>query len=210
MVCHRTNLVKSGKGAAKRRAFAAALFGLVSQSAWPANADATDYSIATIESDLRPMDEVGPLRVGMLCLPKGKLLWRDIAKPTDAITIAILSRRLAALGLAVPDLPDPLFSEVAPLTKYRIRVTFESLAMKLCVPGLGIGNRPSGNGIMIVRWDTFDRLTRTQVETRKFEVALTIEGRDARNDNSVIKDALNQSADQYVLARRSSETASPK
>lgn len=169
-----------------------------------------DYSIAAIESNLRPMDKIGPLRVGMLCLPKGRLLWRDIEKPTDASMITALSRRLSALGLAMADVPDPLFSEVAPLTKYRIRVTYELLSMKLCIPGIGIGEKyPSGSGQMVVRWETFDRITKTQIDNQKFEIPFALAGRDARNDNSVIRDALKLSADRYVMARRSPETASP-
>lgn len=169
-----------------------------------------DYSIAAIESNLRPMDKIGPLRVGMLCLPKGRLLWRDIAKPTDASMITALSRRLSALGLAMADVPDPLFSEVAPLTKYRIRVTYELLSMKLCIPGLGIGEKhPSGSGQMVVRWETFDRITKTQIDNQKFEIPFALAGRDPRNDNSIIRDALKLSADKYVMARRSPETAPP-
>lgn len=200
----------SGQGAVKSRAFALAASVLASQPAFPAHAQLSDYSIAAIESNLRPMDKIGPLRVGMLCLPKGRLLWRDIAKPTDASMITALSRRLSALGLAMADVPDPLFSEVAPLTKYRIRVTYELLSMKLCIPGLGIGEKhPSGSGQMVVRWETFDRITKTQIDNQKFEIPFALAGRDARNDNSVIRDALKLSADRYVMARRSPETASP-
>jgi hypothetical protein len=184
--------VKTGWGAAKSRSLAIAPFALViSYTASATVAEPNDYSIASIESDLRPMDKIGRLRAGMLCLPKGKLLWRDMAKPTDAVAINILSRRLAALGLTIADVPDPLFSEVAPLTKYRVRVTYESLEVKLCIPGLGISEKhPSGTGRMLVRWETFERSTKTKVAAQSFEVSISLDGRDARNDSSVIRDAL--------------------
>ncbi|MDB5712803.1 MAG: hypothetical protein JWO15_200 [Sphingomonadales bacterium] len=172
-------------------------------------AEPNDYSIATIESDIRPMDKVGPLKIGILCLPKGKLLWRDIARPGDQTAINILLRRLSALGLMIANAPDPLFSEVAPLTKYRIRVTYEAMTMSLCIAGMGIGKRPSGQGRVLIRWETFDRSSKSRVANRSFEVLLSPDGRDARNVESVIGDALRSSADQYVLSRRDAPTALP-
>lgn len=172
--------------------------------------EAGDYSIAGVESSLKPGDRVGSLRVGMLCFPKGHLLWRDIAKPSYAAAVMILTQKISALGLPIADLPDPLFSDAAKLTKYRVRVTYQSLTLKLCVPGLGIGEkRPSGEGSIALRWQTFDRVSRSEIGDQTFEIPIELGGRDARNDPSVIGDTLRESARAYVLARRSGGATSP-
>lgn len=48
------------------------------------------------------------------------------------------------------------------------------------------------------------------VDNRLFEIPFSIDGNDARNEAAVVTDALRKSADQYVLAWRSTENASPQ
>jgi hypothetical protein len=190
------------KGAMANRALSAiAVVSVCTDAAFATPSVANDYSIGSVETDMRATDKVGRLKAGMLCLPKGILHWRDVAKPTDRTTVGILSRQLSALGLSAPDLADPIFSDAAPNTRYRIRIVYESLVLKFCAPSLGIGT-PSGSGIILIRWETFDSMTKTLVGSHSFQTSVKISGRDIREDPAIIGDALRSSADEYVAARK--------
>ncbi|MBA3895845.1 MAG: hypothetical protein H0X36_01625 [Sphingomonadaceae bacterium] len=149
------------------------------------------------------MEKVGNLKAGLLCLPKGILLWRDVAHPSGD---ALAARKTAALkdaGLSVAAHPDPLSSDPPPLTRYRIKVIVERVALRLCVAGLGIGEKkPSGEGVAAVRWETYDRAARARVASVAFELPLMVGGRDARTQQAVLGDALVESAARYAKSRR--------
>lgn len=163
----------------------------------------SDYSIASVEYAIAPFDQVGKLRAGMLCLPKGKLRWRDVARPDENVLARRLGDVLRTEAMSVARPPDRLFGDPEPITKYRIRIVIEGLAIRLCVPGLGIGEKaPSGEGTLSVRWETWDRAARTRAALVRFEVPLAIERRDARTASNIVSDAVVESAIRYAASRR--------
>lgn len=170
----------------------------------PLSAAATqvaDYSIAALEYAPAPLDRVGKLQAGLLCLPKGKLRWRDVARPEAEAAARTLS---AALGerLSVAARADRLFGDPDPVTRFRVRVVVETLNLRLCIAGLGIGEKtPSGEGSMTVRWETYDRMSRARIADDVFVVPLLIKGRDVRGASGILSDALVESAARYAATR---------
>ena len=163
---------------------------------------ATDYSIASIEYKPSALDKIGALRAGLICLPKGKLRWRDVARPTDGDITRALSVAAAAKGLPVAMPPNPLFSDAPPATTYRIKVVFEEVELRLCVAGSSLMKQtPSGRGRALIRWETYDRIKRTMVATNVFDVPLLIDGRDPRGSATVLADAMRESATRYAASR---------
>ncbi len=166
------------------------------------DANVADYSIAAIEYLPTPLEKIGKLQAGLLCLPKGKLRWRDVARPGDEAVAKRLTKVLGDGGLLVAPRADPLFGDPVPLTRYRVKVVVERVKMRLCIAGLGIGEKqPSGEGITAVRWDTYDRVERSHVDSITFEVPMIFKQRDARGTSSVISDALAESARRYAVKR---------
>jgi hypothetical protein len=184
------------------------------QAAAPAGP--SDYSIAAVEYAIAPFDQVGKLRAGILCLPKGKLRWRDVARPEEDVLARRLGDALRAEAMTVAPPPDRLFGDAEPMTKFRVRVVIERLAIRLCVPGLGIGEKsPSGEGTLTVRWETWDRggrgrgrggggegSAREGSALVRVEVPVAIERRDARTASSIVSDAVVESAIRYAAGRR--------
>ncbi len=165
--------------------------------------DVPDYSIATIEYELGPLDKVGKIKAGLLCLPKGTLRWRDVAREADARTISRLSETLRTSGMSVALPPDVLFSDVAPATKHRLKIIVEAMTLRLCVAGSSLMKQtPSGSGVLAVRWETYDRERRVLVDTRRFETPLRLDGRDPRGSVAVLADALVSGAVRYAATRR--------
>jgi hypothetical protein len=165
-------------------------------------ANVADYSIAAIEYLPTPLENVGKVQAGLLCLPKGKLRWRDVARPDDEVMAKRLTDVLGEGGLTVAARPNPLFGDPVPPTRYRTKVVVERVKLKLCIAGLGIGEKqPSGEGDMTVRWETYDRIARTRVDAATFEVPMLLKQRDARGASGVISDALVESARRYAAKR---------
>ena len=161
-----------------------------------------DYSIAAIEYRPTPFEKVGKVQAGLLCLPKGKLRWRDVARPEDEVLAKLLTEVLGAGGLSVAARADPLFGDSVPLTRYRIKIVVERVKLRLCVAGLGIGEKqPSGEGMATVRWETYDRVARAQVNQVSYEVPMLLKQRDARGASGVISDALVDSATRFAASR---------
>lgn len=166
-------------------------------------AKAEDYSIAAVEYELGPLDKIGKIKAGLLCLPKGTLRWRDVAREADARTISRLSETLRTSGMSVALPPDVLFSDVAPSTKHRLKIVVEAMTLKLCVAGSSlIEQTPSGSGVVAVRWETYDRERRVLEDTQRFETPLRLDGRDPRGSVAVLADALASGAVRYAATRR--------
>jgi hypothetical protein len=164
------------------------------------------YSIAAIEYLPTPLEKVGKVQAGLLCLPKGKLRWRDVARPEDEKLLARLTAVLAAGGLSAPARADRLFADPEPQTTYRLKVVVETVKLRLCVAGLGIGEmQPKGEGRMTVRWETYDRAARAEVARVSYDVPLELKARDVRGASGVISDGLVESAVRYAAARKAAD-----
>jgi hypothetical protein len=165
-----------------------------------------EYSIAAIEYLPTPFEKVGKVQAGLLCLPKGKLRWRDIARPEDEKLLARLTEVLIAGGLSAPKRADRLFADPEPQTTYRLKVVVETVKLRLCVAGLGIGEmQPKSEGRLTVRWETYDRAARAEVARVTYDVPLELKARDVRGAAGVIGDALVESAVRYAAARKGAD-----
>ena len=159
------------------------------------------YSIAAIEYAPGPLQKVGKVKAGLLCLPKGTLRWRDIARPVERELMTRLTDTLAKEGLVTAAPPDAMFGDAAPQTTYRIKIIVEELRLTLCVAGFGIGKKPAGTGSVRVRWERYDRVARTRTDSTEYEIPIAADGRDARNTAAVLTDALVESARRYAATR---------
>ena len=167
---------------------------------------ATNYSIASIEYLPAPLATVGSVKVGLICLPKGKLRWRDVARPSDRALIERVEATLRSGGLSVAPQPDPLFGDAPPVTKYRLRVAIERVDLHLCVAGevmlIGkVGRKPTTRGVVTVRWETFDRVARDRVGDVRFVIPVDDRDADARTTSRVISDTIEASAVRYAAER---------
>jgi hypothetical protein len=132
---------------------------------------------------------------------KRQLRWRDVARPDDE---ALANRLNDVLGehLSVAPRPDQLFGDPVPPTRYRIKIVVEDVKLRLCLPGLGIGEKqPSGEGTVLVRWDTYNRAARSKQASEIFAVPIVLNKRDARGAAGVLGDAVAASAMRYAASR---------
>lgn len=174
----------------------------------PAVAAEPDYSIAAIEYAPAPLQEVGSVKAGLICLPKGKLRWRDVARPAEHALTERVEKVLREGGLNVAAQPDPLYGDAPPATSHRIRVTVETVKLRLCVAGdvmfVGkVGRPPTTQGVVTVRWETFDRVARERVGDVRFDVPVDARDADARSASHVLSDAIEASAARFVATRKS-------
>jgi hypothetical protein len=174
-----------------------------------ASAHATEvatYSIANIEYSPTPLQQVGKVRAGLLCLPKGILRWRDVARPEQSALVARVESALGAGGLSVAPQPDPLYGDPLPLTRYRIRVRIETVSLRICTAGdvliIGkVGRAPYTQGMIQVRWETFDRSARQRIDTATYAIPVSDHAADARTASHVLSNAIEASAGQYATSR---------
>jgi hypothetical protein len=165
------------------------------------------YSIAAIDYAPTPLQKVGSVKAGLLCLPKGKLRWRDVARPGDHALVGRVEDVLRTGGLRVAPQPDPLFGDAPPATTYRIKATVEDVRLRLCVAGdvllIGkVGRAPSTQGVVAVRWETYDRVRRVRIHDVRFDVPVDDRDSDARTSSGVLSNAIEASAARYAVARR--------
>jgi hypothetical protein len=165
------------------------------------------YSIAAIEYAPTPLQQVGSIKAGLLCLPKGKLRWRDVARPGDHALVGRVEDVLRQGGLTVAPQPDPLFGDAPPATTYRIKATVTDVALKLCVAGdvllIGkVGRPPATHGTVTVRWETYDRLARARISKADYVIEVDDRNGDARTASHVLSNAIEASAARYAGAQR--------
>jgi hypothetical protein len=173
-----------------------------------------DYSIASIEYAPTPLQHVGSVKAGLICLPKGKLRWRDVARPGDHALVERVEKVLSAGGLGIAAQPDPLYGDAPPSTPYRIRVTVEAVKLRLCVAGdvllIGkVGKAPTTQGNVIVRWETFDRMARTRIADDRFDIPVDERDSDVRTASHVLSNTIEASATAYANARLSQAAGHP-
>jgi hypothetical protein len=166
----------------------------------------TDYSIATIDYAPTPLQQVGKVQAGLICLPKGRLRWRDVARPGDHAVTERIESVLRGGGLAVAPQPDPLYADAPPATQYRIRIVVADASLTLCVAGdvpfVGkVGRAPKTRGVVTVRWETYDRMARRKVDAVTYEIPVDDAKSDVRSASHVISDALVDSARRYAATR---------
>ena len=188
------------------------IFVLAAVGAAPASARATvsTYSIAAIDYLPTPLQQVGKVQAGLLCLPKGKLKWRDVARPEQPALVARVEKALGASGLNVAPQPDPLYGDPPPATQYRLRVSVESVSLKICTAGdvlfVGkVGKPPHTQGSISVQWETFDRAARVRISEHRYVIPVSDRDADARTASRVLNDAIVESAVRYAATRKGAD-----
>ncbi len=169
-------------------------------------ADIADYSIAAIEYAPTPMQQVGNVKAGLICLPKGKLRWRDVARPGDHALVGRVESLLREHGLTIAPQPDPLYGDPSPATKFRIAIELTEAKLRLCVAGdvplVGkVGRAPSTHGTIAVRWETYDRAARKKIDSVTFMIPIDDTNADARTASHVLSNAIEASAVRYAARR---------
>ncbi len=153
------------------------------------------YSLLSIDDAVQPTDSIGPLKKGFACLPAGALRWSDIARPPESI---LLDKARRALVPNTQTMSETLPSSSASTARYEVTFKLKSVTMRLCVAGLGFGQKPRGRGSIVVDADTFDRFTRSHLPIRELTVDFDLMGRDPRRDPTVVADAIVQASTMYV------------
>lgn len=134
-------------------------------------------SVAPLRSEIAGDAKVGSRRSGALCVPAGKVQWRDVspdARDTAAAVARVLARR-AEVFVPGPEVLD----EGAPPGRYRIVPTVTAAALKACLPEWGIAKwgdkdrRIKASGTVTVQWRVFDTQSRAQVDLREVEAQFT-------------------------------------
>ncbi len=179
---------------------------MMAESPVSASGNIADYSIAALEYAPTPLQRVGSVKAGFLCLPKGKLRWRDVARPGDHAVAERLTDILRKDGLDVAPQPDPLYGDAPPATQYRIRIVVADVALRLCVAGdvplVGkVGRAPRTTGTITMRWETYDRVARKKVDAASFQMPVDDNAADARTASHVLGDAIEASARRYAASR---------
>jgi hypothetical protein len=168
------------------------------------------YSIAAIDYAPTPLQQVGKVQAGLLCLPKGKLRWRDVARPEQSALVARVEKALGVGGIAVAPQPDPLYGDPPPVTQYRIRVSVDAVSLKICTAGdvmfIGkVGRAPKTQGTISVRWETFDRAARVRIREDRFVMPVDDRDADARSTSRLLNDAIVESAVRYAASRKATD-----
>jgi len=172
--------------------FALVFLGLAAQ----ATTIAGGYSIVDVRDAISSTEVIGPLKAGWACLPKGRLRWASIAKPSEMALARLIQERLSMNGAnAVPSAGADLSGG----EKIRLSLTILHAKLHLCVSGLGIGEKkPSGGGAIAVRIDIYKADASVPAASNEIEVELDLRGRDPRIDPSVLADAIASAADRFI------------
>lgn len=120
------------------------------------------FTASEVEYKLTAETRIGAKRSGLLCMPAGKLLWKEAAPAAGALK-AIIAAEAHAAGLDIMIPSDDDFSD-AVRTPYRITVTVERVMMNACFPwqGIRVGKqaRLAAAGSSGVVWRIFDQRRR--------------------------------------------------
>lgn len=162
-------------------------------------AGAARYAVVSVRDDIAVGTIVGSLKAGLLCLPAGQVRWDQIARPTEAALIA--RAEIALPGNTSTSETDPFAQPVerGASADYRVIITIRTARLKLCVAGLGIGERkPSGAGQIEATVATQRRETKSLLPNRLIVVPIHLDGRDPRKDPTVYADIVADIARRYA------------
>ncbi len=135
---------------------------------------------------------VGNVKYGMICLPGGKLRWKDLAIPSSESVTDLIVNRSKAVDDVVSSNVNP-WQFAADNTNY-LRGTLTDLKMNVCVPYLGIGeSRSKGTGTVRVHWKLVDNEGNEKLDETLTE-SFSVIGIDPRKDGSNLASAIANSA----------------
>ena len=136
------------------------------------------YRLAALTFRLPAGESVGSKRSGALCLPAGRIAWRE-ARPEGDEAREAVGRALGGAGLAVRPADVAAVDDDTP-ARFRVAGEVRGLKLSACVPPGGLGrlinhsHTVKGEGGIAVRWTVTERSG--QPTTRTSCVAFTYRG----------------------------------
>ncbi|HEX4694173.1 hypothetical protein [Sphingomonas sp.] len=161
------------------------------------------YALIGVRDEVPEGMIVGPLKAGFLCLPAGRLRWDQIARPAEAKLIARAQNIISGNSDVGPVAPDPFErpADRGASATYRVVIMIRTARLKLCVAGLGIGERkPAGQGAVEAVVATEEAAGKRRLPDRVVTVDIHLNGRDPRRDASVYADIVADIARQYAAS----------
>lgn len=162
-----------------------------------------DYALIGVRDDVPAGMVVGALKAGFLCLPAGRLRWDQIARPPEATLLTRAQTIISGNADAGAGPPDPFDrpADRGSSAKYRVVIMIRTARLKLCVAGLGIGERkPAGQGAVEAVIATQEAAGKRRLPDRVVTVDIHLNGRDPRRDSSVYADIVADIARQYAVS----------
>lgn len=164
-------------------------------SAAPANAEEPVTPNSSKQGTVLPLRyiiedsaKVGTVKAGFICGPKGSIRWSDIRLPRDTDLELELSNIVS------------VNSGIVSNERFELQGRVTSFKIKLCVPGLGIGERTTKGAFSIaIEWT--QRYPSNTKSPKSAVVVLdeSIEGVDPRKDSAPLKRTILRSAEQFFL-----------
>lgn len=152
-------------------------FGLMS-AAYAADVGAINYAV-------EPGAKVGPVQIGLFCLPNGELRWEDIRLPTDKEARDAIAE---ALGASIPSAAI-------------VEISLQTVHLKLCVPGAPkVLGKAKANGVARWRWRVETPGNATPYRDYIMDTPFTLRGVDPRTSSALVLASLRQSAQKFSTA----------
>lgn len=132
-----------------------------------------------VDFSLKGTDPIGTLKAGIVCLPSRTLHWEDIRLPRDSELAQKALAEVAKTGL------------VLSTAQNQIKGRVDKFELKLCVAGLGVGEKkPSGRGKIEVQWTQSSWPDGTIIKSNVINSEFNVDGIDPRKDSEMLKAAL--------------------
>ncbi len=154
----------------------------------------TNWIVEPIEYAPSDSDRIGPLKAGFVCAPSGNVKWGDIRIPRDNdVSKAALEQLNKIKQAALPP----------PKAGYRLMGKLEKIDLKLCVAGLGIGEKqPKGRANIEVQWTQLQLTDGSVVRSEKVQTVFEFKGSDPRKDSRPLQDALIENLTKFLEEKR--------
>ncbi len=135
---------------------------------------------------------VGPLKIGTLCLPHGKIRWGDLRVPSEFESRSLIIASLAEGGIIARNAED--ISELS-IPILSLRITAASL--RLCIPGIsGVIGKPKAAGSIHLIWQVRGSLS-YDVE---MDIPMAASSVDPRTSSLALDQALKEGARRFLAA----------
>jgi hypothetical protein len=151
------------------------------------------WKLEPIDYALSNDDKIGTLKAGFLCVPSGTLRWNDIKLPRDyelsEKAVVQVNNILKARDLTSPEI-------------YQLKGRINKFELKLCVSGLGFGEkRPKGEGKMEIRWTKLHLSEGTEIRSETVQTTFIIDGLDPRKDAEPLQQAIIQNLAKFLAVK---------
>jgi hypothetical protein len=151
------------------------------------------WKVAPIVYSLNENDKVGTLKAGFVCLPSGTLRWNDIKLPRD----------YELTEKAMVQINESLSKGLNLSTKfYQLKGRMDKFELKLCVAGLGIGEKkPKGEGKIEIQWTKLRWPEGTAIQSETVQSTFVINGTDPRKNSDSLQQGIIQNLAKFLLLK---------